>query len=75
MSAERLPSVSVVIPTRERPEFLREAVRSVLDQCYNGPIEALVVFDGSEPRELQALSADGDRRVTVLTNDRKPGPL
>jgi glycosyltransferase involved in cell wall biosynthesis len=75
MSGERLPSVSVVIPTRERPEFLRAAVRSILDQDYRGPIEALVVFDGSEPRELQALNAGGDRRVVVLTNDRKPGPL
>jgi glycosyltransferase involved in cell wall biosynthesis len=70
-----LPSVSVVIPTRDRPGFVRAAVRSVLDQDYGGQIEALVVFDGPEAGEVQASSSRDDRRVVALTNDRKPGPL
>jgi glycosyltransferase involved in cell wall biosynthesis len=72
---DRLPSVSVVIPTHNRPDFVQAAVRSVLDQDYAGPIEALVVFDGCDPGEVQASSSRGDRRVVVLTNDRKRGPL
>lgn len=41
------PLVSVVIPTKDRPEMLRRAVRSVLDQEY-APLELHVVDDGSE---------------------------
>ena len=44
-----LPSVSVVIPTRDRPEPLRQAVRSVLGQRYEGDVECVVTFDQSEP--------------------------
>src|SRR6185437_13198407 len=42
-------SVSVVIPTRDRPEMLRRAVASVLDQEYGGAIEVVVVQDRPDP--------------------------
>jgi glycosyltransferase involved in cell wall biosynthesis len=73
--AHQLPSVSVVIPTHDRPEFVREALRSVLEQDYAGRIEALVVFDGGEPADFPRSGASATRSVRVLTNDRKPGPL
>jgi glycosyltransferase involved in cell wall biosynthesis len=41
------PLVSVVIPTKDRPEMLRRAVRSVLDQEY-APLALHIVDDGSE---------------------------
>ena len=41
------PLVSVVIPVRNRPIFLHEAVHSVLEQSYSR-IECIVVDDGSE---------------------------
>ncbi|HEX6932386.1 MAG TPA: glycosyltransferase family 2 protein [Streptosporangiaceae bacterium] len=63
------PSVGVVIPTRNRPEQLRQAIASVLAQDYQGQIQVVVVFDGT-PAD-QAL-ADGDR-VLVVANDRTPG--
>jgi glycosyltransferase involved in cell wall biosynthesis len=40
------PLVSVVIPSYDRPEFVRRAVLNVLDQTYE-PIECLVVDDHS----------------------------
>jgi glycosyltransferase involved in cell wall biosynthesis len=43
--------VSVVIPTKDRPEMLRRAVSSVLGQTY-APIEVIVVDDGSAASEL-----------------------
>lgn len=42
------PPVAVVIPTCNRMEFLPEAIRSVVEQDYSGPIECIVVDDGSD---------------------------
>lgn len=74
-AADGLPSVSVVIPTHHRPDFVRKAVRSVLEQDYSGPIEALVVFDNCEPMDIPGVESTGTRTVASLTNNRKPGAL
>ncbi len=68
------PSVSVVVPTRDRPELLRAAVRAILAQDYPGPIEVVVVFDQSAPDEsLTELGSDPARAVRVIRNSRTPG--
>lgn len=64
------PSVGVVIPTRDRPAQLREAIASVLAQDYPGSLQVVVVYDGV-PADLSLAGDDG--RVTVLANDRTPG--
>ncbi len=67
-----VPSVSVVIPTHARPELVRRAIQSVLDQDYDGPMEVFVVFDRTEPdRTLERL--DDERPVMVMGNERTPG--
>ena len=43
-----LPSVDVVIPTRDRPELLRRAIKHVVGQRYEGAINVTVVFDQSD---------------------------
>lgn len=72
-----LPSVAVVIATRDRPVLLRNAVASVLAQRYPGDVEVLAVFDQSEPEPDLACEAEGPhggaRRVRVLRNARTPG--
>jgi hypothetical protein len=65
------PSVSVVIPTHDRPEEVRRAIASVLAQEYDGALDVVVVFDRAEP-DLSMVAA-GDRPVRVLANDRRPG--
>lgn len=65
-------SVSVVIPTRGRPELLQLSVDSVLGQRYAGDVECIVVYDQSEP-ELESRSLSPVRHVTVMTNTRTPG--
>ncbi len=74
------PSVSVVIATRDRPQLLRRAVASVLDQHYPGDIEVLAVFDQSEPDEdlgtgaTDVTAPSGARRqIRILRNGRAPG--
>lgn len=67
------PLVSVIVPTRGRPELLRETLRSIVQQDYLGDIEIIVVHDG-EPadRTLCSLSTVG-REVFPFKNEGTPG--
>lgn len=64
--------VSVVIATKDRPELLRQAVRAVLAQAYDGPIECIVVFDQTTVDE-SVRRDDAGRGVLVVPNVRTPG--
>ena len=66
------PSVSVVVPTRDRPELLRAAIAAILDQEYPGDIEVVVVFDQSDVDVSLVVECPG-RRVGVVSNTRSPG--
>lgn len=59
------PQFSVIIPTRDRPEFLSQSVTSVLGQD-NADLELLVVNDGGP---LQTTFADP--RVRILDNQKR----
>jgi len=73
MSDGPLPLVSVVLPTRGRPELVRLALGGVVDQRYDGPIECFVVHDQEPPDpSLEELSRPG-RSITVLSNTRTQG--
>jgi glycosyltransferase involved in cell wall biosynthesis len=67
------PSVSAVVPTRDRPELLRAALAAILGQDYPGPIEVVVVYDQSEPDMSLETTADPSRQVRVISNSRTPG--
>jgi glycosyltransferase involved in cell wall biosynthesis len=58
------PLISIVMPTRNRPEALRAAVQSVVAQSYPR-WELVVVDDGSATAtsDVMAEMADGDRRI------------
>jgi glycosyltransferase involved in cell wall biosynthesis len=66
----RMNSISVVIPTRGRPHFLREAVASVLAQTVK-PLEIVVVDDGVGAKDALA---GLDPSIKVLDN-RERGPV
>ena len=44
-----LPSVTAVVPTRNRPALLARAVRAILDQQYDGDLDILIVVDQRRP--------------------------
>ena len=71
-SLEAWPRVTVVVPTRDRPELLRRAVASVLNQDYPGAIECVVVFDQSEPAPSWA-ERSALRSLETVGNVRSPG--
>jgi glycosyltransferase involved in cell wall biosynthesis len=66
------PTVTAVIPTRDRPELLGRAVTSVMEQQYAGHIECLVVFDQASPA-VPSLQVPENRSLRVLENRRTPG--
>jgi glycosyltransferase involved in cell wall biosynthesis len=66
------PAVSAVLVTHNRPQLMREALASILDQDYPGDIEVLVVHDNTEP-DRSLIRDDPHRRVRVLTNERTSG--
>jgi glycosyltransferase involved in cell wall biosynthesis len=70
--AAETPAVSVVVPTRNRPELLRRAVAGILTQTYPGPVECLVVFDQSDP-DLPWEPLPAGRRLVLCRNQRTPG--
>lgn len=72
MNDEPTPGVTVVIPTVDRPGFVRSAVDAVVAQDYRGHVDVLVVHDGTEPDASLERDVVG-RSVRVLRNLRTPG--
>ncbi|MFD3688081.1 glycosyltransferase [Nocardiopsis sp. NPDC058631] len=70
--ADTWPEVTVVVPTRDRPELLRRTLRAIEEQRYPGRITTIVVFDNNLPDPALA-RADGERPVRVVTNTLTPG--
>lgn len=64
------PRVSVVIPSHNRPELLREAVASISSQTYPD-WEIAIVDDGSQPPvDVDSLGKDFGSQIRVLRNDQ-----
>jgi glycosyltransferase involved in cell wall biosynthesis len=59
------PAVSVVIPTFNRANYIREAIQSVLDQTFKD-FEIIVVDDGSTDGTQQAVASFHDARIRYL---------
>ena len=57
--------VSAVIPTRYRPELVRRAVESVLQQSFRN-LEVVVVVDGPDPETVDSLRQIRDERLHVI---------
>ncbi len=60
------PLVSVIIPTRNRPELVCRAVRSALDQTYK-KLEVTVVIDGPDFATSRALASLNEPRLRVVS--------
>jgi GT2 family glycosyltransferase len=66
-AATPVPMLSVVIPTRDRPDSLRRAVTSLKSQTY--PLMEVIVIDDGSESPLGKLGAN----IKVLRNDRSRG--
>lgn len=68
-----MPRVSVVIPTHNRADLLREAIASVRDQTF-ADWEIIVVDDHSNDHTREVVESFGDNRVRYIQNEGKNGP-
>jgi len=64
--------VTVVIPTRNRPDLVTRAVHSALAQTHRD-IEVIVVVDGPDPNTVAGLAAIADPRLTVIALETNIG--
>lgn len=69
--ATTLPSVTIVIPTHDRPALLRRAIASVIEQDYPGETDVVVVFDRAVPDPV--LLEEFPEGLRVVANARTPG--
>ena len=67
------PSVTVVVPTHNRPQLLLSTLRSILAQDYPGRIQLFVVFDREEPHRPD-VEVPENRELIIESNTRTPGP-
>ncbi len=73
VSPRQWPLVSVILPTRGRPELVRQALSAVVGQTYPGAIECIVVHDQEPPQAELAELGTASRTIRILTNSRTPG--
>jgi GT2 family glycosyltransferase len=70
---EDAPPVSVVIPTRGRPDLLKETLQSIVCQDYAGQLEIIVVHDREEPDPTLARLSRPGREIRAMVNTRTGG--
>ncbi|MBI1934193.1 glycosyltransferase family 2 protein, partial [Candidatus Peregrinibacteria bacterium] len=51
------PNISIVIPTRNRPQILRQCLDHIEKQTIADQIEVIVVIDGDDPKTAEMLSS------------------
>ena len=67
------PQVTVIMPTRGRPELVRKSIAAVVAQSYPGDIDCIVVHDQEPPDEELPLMGTAQHQVRVVANARTPG--
>ncbi len=59
------PHCSIIIPTYNQADFLRDALQSVLDQSYNN-YEVVIVNNNSEDHTLHVVNEFKDNRISLV---------
>jgi len=67
-----MPKVSVIIPTHNRADILREAITSVLSQSFSD-FEIVVVDDASRDNTSEVVRAIDDQRIKYLRHETNRG--
>jgi glycosyltransferase involved in cell wall biosynthesis len=65
--------VSVVIPTHNRPDFLKKTLQSIIDQTYSH-LEIIVVSNGPNKDNERIAKDPNDQRIIYLDQENSGGP-
>ena len=65
-----MKGISIIIPVYNREAFLEEAIKSVLEQKYDGSLEIIVSDDGSTDRSLEIAQSFGSQVCVVLKDEK-----
>lgn len=70
----KIPLISVILPVFNRPEYLSEAIESILNQSFPD-FELIIIDDGSliETKLILNYYSTKDSRVTIITNSSNMG--
>jgi len=64
--------ISVVIPTYNRPKYLKKAIDTVLAQTYKN-VEIIIIDDASETNTEQVIDSFDDDRIFYFRNKKRSG--
>lgn len=70
--SEKVPTVSVIIPTYNRAHLVGRAIRSVLNQTYQD-FEVIVVDDGSTDNTEEVVKSFNDSRIRYVRHEQNRG--
>jgi len=74
-----LPKISIVTPMYNEGESARKVIRHALDQTYLGPIELVLVDDGSSDNTFDVIESEASKYENVIAmrqkNKGKPAAL
>ena len=78
MNSSRLPSISIILTGHNEESCIRDAIRSVFGQDYEGPVEIILSDDGSSDGTfavMQEMAAQyrGPYRVILNRNETPLG--
>ena len=64
--------ISIIIPTYNRPDYLKKAIKTVLNQTYKN-IEIIIVDDFSKVDNKKIIDSFDDKRITYFKNEKNKG--
>ena len=70
---EQFPLVTVVVPTHNRPDFLKKTLQSILEQTYSN-LEIIVISNGRNDKNKGVVDSLCDARLIYVDQDNSGGP-
>lgn len=67
------PLVSVIIPTHDRPDFLKKTIHSIVGQTYKN-VEIIVVSNGFNKANEKSAKEFNDSRIIYVDQENSGGP-